>query len=179
MDSLLWLISNALKFITIFDSDKKSFLLWQNEFEFVVNLLKVTHYIKPKLLLYMVNPSVLKIIAQKVAPVVPFNLPYDILISTLESTYSPYQGLHAIVFRFNIRNQMTHESPILYGHALKQILNKINFGNHENALVLNKFIRGLKSDLAKKHLLQIQNLTLNDAIAVAQQIELYEIKRWA
>ncbi|KAI4476274.1 hypothetical protein M0804_013728 [Polistes exclamans] len=178
MDSLLWLISNALKYITRFDPHRKSFLLWQNEFEFVVNFFKVPDNIKARFLLHMVNPSVLKIIAQKVAPVVPFNLPYDILISTLESIFSPYQGLHAVEFRFNIRNQMTRESPVLYAHALRQILIKANPGNLMNTLLLNRFLRGLKCDIAKKHLLQMKTLTLNGAITIAQQIEVQEINKW-
>ncbi|KAI4490278.1 hypothetical protein M0802_010746 [Mischocyttarus mexicanus] len=178
MENLSSLLTESVRYIKKFDPGRKSFLLWQNEFEFVVNLLRVSDDIKAYFLIYMMSFPVRQNIEERIAPYSIFAYSYKRLIYMLEELYSPYRGLDAIIYRFLMRNQMPFESAELYILALIQILSEFNYCFIDKIGLLKRFLEGLKSTLAKCHLNQIRELTLDNAVLIAQHIELYELRKW-
>ncbi|KAI4476658.1 hypothetical protein M0804_013379 [Polistes exclamans] len=175
---LMPLTARGLCYMTRFHSEKHYFLQWLNEFEFVVNILEVKDFEKVSFLLDMLEIDVFLMISSQIAPFSPFELSYEQITHILELMFSPRLYVNTIHYRFNIRKQLTWESPELFALALKQIISKCNCNICTEVNIVGHFVNGLKSDLAKYHLRQVQKLTLDNAILVAQQIDLYEKGKW-
>lgn len=178
IEVLMPVTARGLCYMTRFHPEKHYFLQWLNEFEFVSNLLQVKDDEKVSFLIDMLEIDAYKKISSYIAPFCPFKLSYENIIHVSELIFSPCLSVNTIHYRFNIRKQFTWESPELFALALKQIISKCKCNTCTEVNLAEHFVNGLKSDLAKSHLQQVYKLTLDNAILVAQQIDLYEKGKW-
>lgn len=169
-------ITRGILLLQKFDPDIMNFLVWQNSFEYIVDLLKIPDNKKGYFLLCMIETGAYIHIQKKLSPLNPFDVEYDVLISLLEEFFSPYKGKMAARFRFDIRNQIVGESVKQYADALKKLIDKCRYGINKPTFLITRFIIGLKSHSTQLKLLQTPNITFDNAVHVAERMEFYEKK---
>ncbi|KAI4476116.1 hypothetical protein M0804_013846 [Polistes exclamans] len=169
-------ITRGILLLQKFDPYVMDFLVWQNSFEYIVDLLKIPDNKKVFFLLCMIETNAYICIQQKLAPLNPFDLGYDVLISMLEEFFSSHQGKTAARYRFDIRNQIVGESVKQYANALKKIIDKCCYGIKASTFLIIRFVIGLKSHAIQLKLLQTPNVTFDNAVYLAERMEFYEKK---
>ncbi|KAI4476124.1 hypothetical protein M0804_013854 [Polistes exclamans] len=152
------------------------FPIWLNNFEYLVDFLGILCDKKAYTLLIMIKSFTLFLIKTKIAPAGIQYLSYDKIVCTLMDTFSHYDEKFAARYRFDTRFQFYYESARHCADNLKKLIAKCDLNYDITSLLLDRFIIGLKSDLAKNKLLQIRNLTLDIAINLVESIEIYENK---
>lgn len=168
-------LDNGKFLLKKFNPDSMDFLDWLNHFEYVADIVHIPNDEMGEFLLNVIEPSVLSIIWQKVAPNNPHNLSYESLISHLEELYGFYQGEWAANCRFVYRDQIMDESILHYVHSLKRILSKASPFLIKEASLMIRFINGLKDGRTRRLLRSWNDLTLDKAIIIAAQMEIYQI----
>ncbi|KAI4476122.1 hypothetical protein M0804_013852 [Polistes exclamans] len=171
----------TLPFILLkkFNPDWMDFPIWLNYFEYLVYVLHIPDDRKTHILLNMMDYNTLLMIKEEIAPDKIQYLSYDMLVDTLENMYSSYPGKYTARFRFEIRNQMNGEPARHYADTLTKLIKKCNFIYHEDSILLDRFITGLRSQRAVNTLSQIRNLTLEIAINLTESIEFHENKNYS
>ncbi|XP_043485371.1 uncharacterized protein LOC122513165 [Polistes fuscatus] len=175
MSTTMEAIIKGSRLLKIFDPETMNFFHWINHFEYIVDFVHIKKNVKVELLLYLMNLQAHSDILQKVAPNDPYSLPYEVLISHFEELYGLYQGEWAANYRFLLRGQFDGESVLHYIDALTKIACKISVCLRNNKYLIIRFVNGLKDDYTKRVLHCSNNLTLDKAIAIAAQIEIFRI----
>ncbi|KAI4476815.1 hypothetical protein M0804_013259 [Polistes exclamans] len=149
------------------------FLRWLNSLEYILEISDTTKdNDKAKVLLYMLEPCVLKKIQKKLSPSNPFDLPYDELLTLMENTYSRFRKEKSTKYRYKFRHQLPEESIEHYIFALKELLSKCSSDFQNTANLKKQFIKGLLYKKTKILLKSNENMSLEMAISMAQQMEL-------
>ncbi|KAI4474228.1 hypothetical protein M0804_014954 [Polistes exclamans] len=171
MKTLIYLGPQILK---KFNPECMIFLVWQNCFEFLVEILEIPDNIKSYFLLNMIKSSAIKMIRRKVGHINLLSLSYDTLMSKLEEIFSNYQDEFVARFRFDWRDQIKGESVREYADALIKLIVKCNYGSRTKFNLINRFVIGLRSKKAQDKLLKMKKLSFNKAVYLAECIEFLE-----
>ncbi|KAI4476659.1 hypothetical protein M0804_013380 [Polistes exclamans] len=174
MDSSLATMVQNIELLKKFDPEYMIFLVWQNSFEYVVDLLKVPDYEKSNFLLTMLENSAIEIIRKKVGHVNLSNLPYDKVTSILEGIFSYYREDFAARYRFDGRDQILGESAKQYSEVLSKLIIKCNYGSKTYYNLICRFIKGLRNKRAQFTILKMEVSSFREAVEMAERIESLE-----
>ncbi|XP_015185881.1 PREDICTED: uncharacterized protein LOC107071411 [Polistes dominula] len=158
-----------------FNPQFMDFLKWLNNFEFMLNIVHLSDDQKVKFLLNLLVPDALMCIQIKVLPANPSDFSYDEIISYCEELFSSYQGTWAANYRFIYRNQFSMERIPDFMLALRKLCSKANPELRSNNALKERFIDGLANKNIQAILRSCSNLTLSRAVAIANNLELYNI----
>lgn len=173
------LVSAALVFLLRFDSIWMEFLQWLNKFEFIADFLYVTDDKKVEFLLNMVEPWVFADIKTQVAHSDSFNIPYELLICVFEQMFSRIPQKFSAKYRFNYRDQLFCESVKHYANSLEKLLNRCGSDINTKDNLVKRCINGLINMDSKSELLKRKrDITLDEALAIAQEFENKEWKKY-
>ncbi|XP_043485369.1 uncharacterized protein LOC122513163 [Polistes fuscatus] len=154
-----------------YEPESMDFLKWLNHFEFTVDFLNINNDVKVNFLLGKLNLKAHLYITRKVAPYDPYSLPYEELISHFEELYGLFQGKWAANYRFIMRDQFEGESVIHYINALSSMTSKVSDFYRNNDSLMGRFIHGLNNENTRNVLRSVNDLTLDNAVAIAVKLE--------
>ncbi|KAI4472687.1 hypothetical protein M0802_016574 [Mischocyttarus mexicanus] len=164
------IIAQGPFFLRRFDPKNFGFPNWLNQFEYIVDKLEVPDVRKVEFLLNLLEPYCLEDINTAVAPLIPFEVSYENLISHLEQLYFNGTKNDMAIFRFWSRSQFYGESVFHYAIDLRRINIKCVPCESDEILIF-KFIEGLLSKKVRTTMRRKLYLSFAHAIAWAKRIE--------
>ncbi|KAI4480956.1 hypothetical protein M0802_014104 [Mischocyttarus mexicanus] len=165
-------VDEGKKFLKKYNPHSMNFLLWLNNFEYIIDLVDVPDDEKVNFFFHMINVSAIEMIQSEGLNKNSLQkLPYNLFISIMVEMYSDFQEEQALTYRFYARNQIEGESVRRYANALTKLASKCKFSDDRDANLLYRFIFGLKSFAATNMLAKIQNLTFKQAVDIAEIID--------
>ncbi|XP_043485370.1 uncharacterized protein LOC122513164 [Polistes fuscatus] len=171
MTSSMVAMNEGCRVLDKFDPKTMNFFHWLNHFEFTVDFVPIENENKVEFFLGLLNVNTFSDITRKVAPKNPHDIPYEELISHVEELYGLFQGEWAANYRFIYRDQFISESNLNYINALSRIAcNVSNFLRNSDSLMV-RFIHGLNNENTRRALLSWNDLTLENAVDIAVQLE--------
>ncbi|KAI4476857.1 hypothetical protein M0804_013301 [Polistes exclamans] len=158
-----------------YDPKSMNFLLWLNQFEYIVDLVNIENNKKVEFLISLMNLEAHLQIMQKVVPAIPLDLPYEVLISHLVELFGRFKGEWASNYCFLMRDQFIGESVEQYINALLKLRCKVSPFLKNSLSLRVRFINGIKDIRTKNVLRRMTNLTLESVVTVAMKIESYKL----
>ncbi|KAI4478122.1 hypothetical protein M0802_014576 [Mischocyttarus mexicanus] len=163
-------------FIEKFKPQSKNFLIWQNNFEYLMDLYEFGYAEKLECLLKLMEPSILKSIEEKLAPKNPFLITYDMIIDTIYQLYCACSRKEAAYSRFLFRDQIIGETITQYVLALRKLSSLADHRANTPDVLRDRFIEGLNDEEIQYKLRNEKDLTFTKAISIAQQMDLQKKK---
>ncbi|KAI4474691.1 hypothetical protein M0802_015491 [Mischocyttarus mexicanus] len=159
-----------------FSPEKGYLFLWLNKFEFLLEKNRIPDERKSYFLLNLVETHIYVMVRKEIAPYNPYNLSYENLIQTLERMFSIYRAHEAFVYRFVHRKQFFGETITQYASALRQLINKFEFGPVAEKQLRIHFLNGLRSEKVKNKVrkLQYSEISFDSIVLRAEAVELDE-----
>ena len=129
---------------------------------------------KMSIFLSVLGGKAYSVLRDLLGPVKPQEKPFGELKSELKRHFQPKKIVIAERFHFHRRNQAPEESVADFIAQLRRLATHCQFGDHLNEALRDCFVCGLKSEVMQKRLLSKVDLTLKQAVEIAQGIEAAE-----
>ncbi|KAJ8032982.1 hypothetical protein HOLleu_23086 [Holothuria leucospilota] len=133
---------------------------------------KVMQEKKTAIFLSEVGPDVYSVLSNLVAPAKRKDKSIDEIFISLKQYYEPAPLEISESFHFGKRDQKPGESVSDYILALKKLSIHCNFGNYLNRALRDRFVCGLRDEKIQNKLLNMENLTFDDACRTATSMEM-------
>lgn len=157
-----------------FDRHKMKWSRWVERLEGAFVLFGTGEQAKLPMLLHFMGGETYDVVSDKLAPVKPQTKNYDEIVQLLEQHFNPEPLEILENFRFWCRRQgdvRAEESIDDYLISLRKLAITCNFGNYLNTALRNQFVFGLKDHTMRARLLEVKNLTLDQARNIAISLE--------
>ena len=125
-------------------------------------------------LLNMIGAKNYSLVRTLVAPEEPKSKTWEQLTAVLKQHYEPKRLVIARRFYFHRRDQDTNESIAEYVAELRKLAAPCEFGDYLNEALRDRFVCGLRRESTQKRLLSEVDLSLSNAVSIAQSMEAAE-----
>ena len=124
--------------------------------------------------LSVVGRSTYNLLRSLIAPQKPTEKTFDELVEVLTAHYSPKPTEVMQRFRFNCRKRQEGETVANYVAELRRLAEHCNYGDTLDKMLRDRLVWGIRDKYIQKKLLAEAELTLKDALRIAQSAETAE-----
>ncbi|XP_058980999.1 uncharacterized protein K02A2.6-like [Musca domestica] len=154
-----------------FDEKATTWNRWVKRFETALAIFGTSEAMKAKYLLHFMGTEAYNKLCDKALPLIPEELQYDNICELLEKHYNPKPNEIFLNFKFHSRKQEPTESAAEYLVALRHLATGCGFGEYLDKALRNQFVYGIGNRKIQGRLLEKDDLTLDDAIHLANMFE--------
>ncbi|XP_061392860.1 uncharacterized protein LOC133328309 [Musca vetustissima] len=154
-----------------FDEKATTWNRWVKRFETAMAIFGTSETMKAKYLLHFMGTEAYNKLCDKALPLIPEELQYDNICELLEKHYNPKPNEIFLNFKFHSRKQEPTESAAEYLVALRHLATGCGFGEYLDKALRNQFVYGIGNRKIQGRLLEKDDLTLDDAIHLANMFE--------
>ena len=126
---------------------------------------------KAAIFLSTIGPTAYHMLAYLLAPAMPAQQTYNMLVQTMKTYHSPKTSIIVQRYRFFSRFRKPGESISTFMAELRSLAKDCEFGQTLDENLRDRLVCGVNDENYQKRLLSTENLTLQTAFDLAQSIE--------
>ena len=157
--------------LTAFNAEVESIRTYLERVDLYFTANSVANAKKVPALLTAVGPTTYSLLSNLFAPGAPKDKSLEEISTALTKHFEPTRSVIAERFHFHRRNQTANETIAEYLAALRQAALHCKFAAFLDEALRDRFVGGLRTEAMQKRLLSETDLTLTNAVKLAQGME--------